>query len=29
LPEQFAAFVASENQRWGKLIKEAGIGGVQ
>lgn len=28
-PEQFAAFIASENQRWGKLIKEAGIGGVQ
>jgi tripartite-type tricarboxylate transporter receptor subunit TctC len=28
-PEQFGAFVASENQRWGKLIKEAGIGGVQ
>ncbi len=28
-PEQFAAFIASENQRWGKLIKEAGIGGIQ
>ncbi|MDH5534814.1 MAG: tripartite tricarboxylate transporter substrate binding protein [Betaproteobacteria bacterium] len=28
-PEQFAAFIANENQRWGKLIKEAGIGGIQ
>ncbi len=28
-PEQFGAFLVSENQRWGKLIKEAGIGGIQ
>ena len=28
-PEQFGAFLVSENQRWGKLIKEAGIGGFQ
>jgi tripartite-type tricarboxylate transporter receptor subunit TctC len=28
-PDQFAAFIANENQRWGKLIKEAGIGGLQ
>jgi len=24
-PEQFAAFVRSENERWGKVIREAGI----
>jgi tripartite-type tricarboxylate transporter receptor subunit TctC len=28
-PEQFGAFIASENERWGKLIKEAGISGIQ
>ncbi|MCW5605268.1 MAG: tripartite tricarboxylate transporter substrate binding protein [Burkholderiales bacterium] len=28
-PEQFGAFIASENERWGKLIREAGISGVQ
>jgi len=28
-PEQFGAFLVSENQRWGTLIKEAGIGGFQ
>ena len=28
-PQQFAAFLASENEIWGKLIKEAGIGGNQ
>ena len=28
-PQQFAAFLASENEIWGKLIKEAGIGGIQ
>ncbi|MEK6591908.1 MAG: tripartite tricarboxylate transporter substrate binding protein [Pseudomonadota bacterium] len=28
-PEQFGAFLVSENQRWGKLIKEAGISGIQ
>lgn len=28
-PQQFAAFLASENEVWGKLIKEAGISGIQ
>ncbi len=28
-PQQFAAFLTSENEIWGKLIKEAGIGGIQ
>jgi tripartite-type tricarboxylate transporter receptor subunit TctC len=28
-PQQFAAFLASENEIWGKLIKEAGISGIQ
>jgi tripartite-type tricarboxylate transporter receptor subunit TctC len=28
-PEQFGAFIASENARWGKLIREAGISGIQ
>jgi tripartite-type tricarboxylate transporter receptor subunit TctC len=28
-PQQFAAFLASENETWGKLIKEAGISGIQ
>jgi tripartite-type tricarboxylate transporter receptor subunit TctC len=28
-PEQFGAFIASENERWGKLIREAGISGIQ
>jgi tripartite-type tricarboxylate transporter receptor subunit TctC len=28
-PQQFAAFLASENEIWGKLIKAAGIGGIQ
>jgi len=28
-PAQFGAFLVSENQRWGTLIKEAGIGGFQ
>lgn len=28
-PEKFGAFLVSENQRWGTLIKEAGIGGFQ
>lgn len=28
-PEQFKTFLASENQRWGALIREAGIGGFQ
>lgn len=28
-PQQFGAFLASENETWGKLIKEAGISGIQ
>lgn len=28
-PQEFAAFLVSENERWGKLIKETGIGGFQ
>lgn len=28
-PQQFAEFLNSENERWGKLIKEAGISGIQ
>lgn len=28
-PQQFGAFLASENEIWGKLIKEAGISGIQ
>ncbi len=28
-PSQFAEFMASENERWGKLIREAGISGIQ
>ena len=28
-PQQFAAFLVSENERWGKLIRETGIGGFQ
>ncbi len=28
-PQQFAAFLASENETWGRLIKEAGISGIQ
>lgn len=28
-PQQFAAFLQSENETWGKLIKEAGISGIQ
>lgn len=28
-PEQFAAFITSENERWGRLIREAGISGIQ
>ena len=28
-PQQFAAFLAAENEIWGKLIKEAGISGIQ
>ena len=28
-PQQFGAFLTSENETWGKLIKEAGISGIQ
>jgi tripartite-type tricarboxylate transporter receptor subunit TctC len=28
-PQQFGAFLAAENETWGKLIKEAGISGIQ
>ncbi len=28
-PQQFGAFLSSENETWGKLIKEAGISGIQ
>ena len=28
-PQQFGAFLASESETWGKLIKEAGISGIQ
>jgi tripartite-type tricarboxylate transporter receptor subunit TctC len=24
-PEEFAAFLAAEHEKWGKLIKEAGL----
>ncbi len=28
-PQQFGAFLVSENERWGKVIREAGISGIQ
>jgi tripartite-type tricarboxylate transporter receptor subunit TctC len=28
-PQQFSEFLVSENERWGKLIREAGISSIQ